>query len=129
MSDVPHDLKYSKTHEWVRIEEDGTATIGITDHAQDLLGDVVYVELPELQTTLHPGEECGVIESVKAAADLYSPVTGDVLAVNEELTEKPNLLNEQPYGDGWIFRVRLDNDAVLEDLLAPDEYEDYISEK
>jgi glycine cleavage system H protein len=129
MSDVPSNLKYSKTHEWVRVENDGTATIGITDHAQGLLGDVVYVELPELQTTLHVGEECGVIESVKAAADLYSPVTGDVVAVNEELTEKPNLLNEAPYGNGWIFRIRLENGAGLEDLLAADEYHDYMSEK
>jgi glycine cleavage system H protein len=129
MNDIPHDLKYSKTHEWARLEGDGTVTIGITDHAQDLLGDVVFVELPELQTTVHSGEECGVIESVKAAADLYSPVTGEVIEVNEELTDKPNLLNDHPYGDGWIFRVRLDDQAALDELLAPDEYQEFISEK
>jgi glycine cleavage system H protein len=127
MSDIPHDLKFSKTHEWVRLEANGIATVGITDHAQDLLGDVVYVELPELQTILHPEEECGVVESVKAAADLYSPVSGEVVAVNEELSAKPGLLNEQPYGEGWIFRVRLEDKEALADLLAPDEYEDYIS--
>lgn len=105
MSVIPENLKYTKTHEWARLEGDGTVTVGITDHAQSQLGDLVFVELPEVGTTVAAGKECAVVESVKAAADVYSPLTGEVLAVNEALTDSPELINEDPYGKGWLFRL------------------------
>lgn len=105
MSSVPKALKYSKTHEWVR-QDDDTLTIGITDHAQCMLGDLVYVELPEIENTYENGQECAVIESVKAAADVYCPVSGEIVEINELLLEHPELINEDPYGKGWLMRVR-----------------------
>lgn len=105
MSVIPENLKYTKTHEWARLEGDGTVTVGITDHAQSQLGDLVFVELPEVGTTVAAGRECAVVESVKAAADVYSPLNGKVLAVNEALTDSPELINEEPYGKGWLFRL------------------------
>lgn len=105
MSIIPDNLKYTKTHEWARLEGDGTVTVGITDHAQSQLGDLVFVELPEVGATVAAGKECAVVESVKAAADVYSPLTGEVLAVNEALTDSPELINEEPYGKGWLFRI------------------------
>lgn len=120
MSSIPKALKYSKTHEWVRKDED-ILTVGITDHAQSMLGDLVYVELPEIESTLEPGQECAVVESVKAAADIYSPIAGEVTEINEALLDNPELINADPYGKGWLFRLR-PFDAELEGLLNADEY-------
>lgn len=106
MSNVPEQLHYTKTHEWVRQESDGTIVMGITDHAQELLGDLVYVELPELGRTLEGRVELAVVESVKAAADVYSPVAGEVVAVNQALTDTPELINRDPYGAGWMVRIK-----------------------
>ena len=106
MSDVPQTLRYAETHEWVRQEEDGTVTMGITDHAQHLLGDLVFVELPEVGRTVTDSEEFAVVESVKAASDVYSPIAGEVLAVNEALEEEPELINKDAYGEGWMVKLR-----------------------
>ncbi len=119
----PADLKYTKTHEWLRDNGDGTVTVGITDHAQELLGDVVYVELPELETELTAEENCGVIESVKAASDLYAPLDGEVTEVNEALDGEPELINSAPFGEGWIFTMKLSNPADMDELLDADTYE------
>ena len=107
MSEIPADLKYVKSHEWVRLEDDGTATVGITDHAQEMLGDLVFVELPEIGQSITVGEECGVVESVKSASDIYSPVAGEIVAVNEELSDSPEKVNEAPYGEGWLYKIKL----------------------
>jgi glycine cleavage system H protein len=122
MSNVPGDLKYSKDHEWIRVEEDGTCTIGVTDHAQAALGDLVFVELPEVGATLAEGDACAVVESVKAASDVYSPLTGEVTAVNDGLTDAPELVNTDAYGEGWIYRMSLDSDGELEELMSAEEY-------
>ncbi|WP_428608655.1 glycine cleavage system protein GcvH [Sedimenticola sp.] len=122
MSNVPNDLKYAKSHEWVRDEEDGTVVIGITDHAQELLGDLVFVELPEVGDTVSAGSECAVVESVKAASDVYSPVSGEVVAVNESLVDAPETVNQDAFGDGWLFQVKLSAPAELDDLLDADAY-------
>lgn len=119
--EVPAELRYTSEDEWVR-EEDGEATVGITDFAQDQLGDVVYVELPEIGRALKQGETFGVIESVKAVSDLFSPVSGEVVARNEALAEHPELVNSAPYGDGWMMRVRLSDPAELDPLLTADAY-------
>ncbi len=120
MNSVPKFLQYSKTHEWVRRDED-VLTIGITDHAQTMLGDLVYVELPEIEANLESGQECAVVESVKAAADIYAPVSGEVVEINEALFETPQLINEDPYGKGWLFKVRpYDNDTPH--LLNSEQY-------
>ncbi|MHB1946527.1 MAG: glycine cleavage system protein GcvH [Gammaproteobacteria bacterium] len=120
MNAVPRNLKYSKSHEWVRQDED-VITVGITDHAQMLLGDLVYVELPELESSLESGQECAVVESVKAAADVYCPVSGEVVELNEAVLENPALVNEDPYGKGWLFRLRpFENDVKA--LLNADQY-------
>jgi glycine cleavage system H protein len=119
----PEDLKYTKSHEWIRDNGDGTVTIGITDHAQELLGDVVYVELPELETQFKTEENCGVIESVKAASDLYSPLDGEVTAVNEDLDGEPELINSAPFGEGWVFSMKLDSMDDLDSLLDANAYE------
>lgn len=122
MSDLPVELKYASSHEWVRLEGDGTAVIGITDHAQAALGDVVYVELPEEGADIDAGAEVAVVESVKAASDIYSPVTGAVIEINPVLEEQPEAINQSPYVDGWLFRVKLSNQNELEDMLDRDEY-------
>ena len=118
MSTIPADLKYSKSHEWVRREDDGSVTVGITDHAQDLLGDMVYVELPEPGRALKAGQECAVVESVKAASDVYSPIAGEVLTINEAIADSPELVNKDPYGEGWMMRIQpaaaSDEDALLD---------------
>jgi len=123
MSDIPGELKYSKSHEWVRVEGDDTVTVGITDHAQDLLGDMVFVELPEEGATVNAGDECAVVESVKAASDVYSPVSGEVVAVNADLSDAPETVNNDPYGDGWMFRVKLAAPDELQQLLSAKEYQ------
>ena len=124
-NDVPTELRYTKSHEWVRLEDDGTATVGITDHAQELLGDLVFVELPEVGTQVGAGAECAVVESVKAASDVYSPVTGEVIEVNEVLAESPETINGDAYEEGWIFRVRLADPAELEALMDADAYAEH----
>lgn len=123
MSEVPKELKYLATHEWVRDEGDGTATIGITDHAQESLGDVVFVELPEVGASLSAGEESGVVESVKAASDIYAPVTGEVIAVNDMLEDEPEAVNNSPYGDGWFYKIRMEDPSELDDLLDAEGYQ------
>lgn len=124
----PSDLKYTKTHEWVRDNGDGSVTIGITEHAQELLGDVVYVELPELETSLSAEENCGVIESVKAASDMYAPLDGEVTEVNEELDGEPELINSAPFGEGWIFSMKLVSADALDNLMDANEYEAFCQE-
>ena len=123
MSHTPTELKYASSHEWARLEEDGTVTVGISDHAQDALGDVVFVELPELGATLAAGDEAGVVESVKAASDIYSPVSGEVVAINEALEDAPETVNTDPYTDGWFFRVQITDPAELEGLLTAEDYD------
>lgn len=121
---IPKKLKYSRTHEWVR-QDDDVWTVGITHHAQTMLGDLVYVELPEPESNVENGHECAVVESVKAAADVYSPVSGEVIEINELLLENPQLINEDPYGKGWLFRVKpFESDAAqdIEKLLTADQY-------
>lgn len=129
MAKILSELKYAVTHEWARQDGDGLVTVGITDHAQDLLGDIVYVELPNLRTHLHVGDECGVVESVKAASDIYSPVAGEVVEVNQDLQTTPGLINEAPYHTGWILRIRLSNPEDYEKLLDAKEYEDKVQEE
>lgn len=126
MSDIPSNLRYAKTHEWIRLEDDGTAYVGITDHAQDAMGDLVYVQLPESGSPVSAGDEVGVVESVKAASDIYSPVDGEVIEVNALLEDAPETVNEDPYGRGWIFRLRVNDKAQLDELLSADEYQDQV---
>jgi glycine cleavage system H protein len=125
MSNVPSDLKYTKTHEWVRDEGDGIVTIGITDHAQELLGDLVFVELPEVGATLDVGGDCAVVESVKAASDVYAPLTGEVTEVNEELADAPEIINQDAYGDGWMFKLKLSDAGELDALLGAEAYTEH----
>ena len=122
MSEAPKDLKYTKSHEWVRTESDGSVTVGITDHAQELLGDLVFVEAPEPGTTIEAGTACATVESVKAASDVYAPVTGEIVAVNEDLADGPERVNESPYGDGWLFRIQPSDTAELDALMDAEEY-------
>lgn len=122
MSEIRKELKYLSSHEWARVEEDGTVTIGITDHAQDALGDVVFVDVPEVGSTVSVGEEAGVVESVKAASDIYTLVSGEVVAVNELLQDAPETVNSSPYDEGWFFRVRPEDLSELEDALDADDY-------
>lgn len=123
MSSIPANLRYAESHEWVLDNGDGTVTIGITDHAQEALGDVVFVELPEVGRSLEHNEEFGVIESVKAASDLYAPVAGEIVEVNEALEDAPESVNESPYEDGWIMKVRISDAAALDALLDADGYQ------
>lgn len=120
MSNIPQKLQYTKTHEWIRTDDE-YITIGITDHAQTMLGDLVYVELPELETSFDGGQECAVVESVKAAADIYCPLSAEIIEINDAVIENPQLINEDPYGKGWLFRVRA-HEKVPVDLLNADEY-------
>ncbi len=117
MSNLPADLRYTKSHEWTRDNGDGTVTVGITDHAQDALGDLVYVELPEAGKQVGAGEACAVVESVKAASDIYSPLAGEVIEANAVLGDAPETVNQDPYGDGWIFKLRLADPSALDGLL------------
>lgn len=122
MSEIPGDLKFMKSHEWARVEDDGLIRVGISDHAQGLLGDLVYVELPTVGDSVQAGNASAVVESVKAASDVYAPVSGEVVEVNAALADKPETINEDAYGEGWIFAVRPSNKDELEDLLDPDAY-------
>lgn len=128
MSNVPNDLKYTSSHEWVRPEEDGTVTVGISDHAQDSLGDLVFVETPEIDRAVEAGEACAVVESVKAASDIYAPLAGTVVDANSQLQDAPELVNTDPYGEGWIMRIRADDPDALEELMDADDYEHLITE-
>jgi len=122
MSNIPAELKYIASHEWLRLEDDGTITVGITDHAQDLLGDVVFVELPDVGDIIAVDDEISVVESVKAASDVYAPISGEVVAINEALEDDPEIINSDPYGEGWFFKMKPDI-ADYEALLSADEYE------
>ncbi len=122
MSEIPAELRYASSHEWARLDEDGTVTVGISDHAQESLGDVVYVEHPEIGQTVTAQTEAGVVESVKAASDIYAPISGTVIAINEGLEDSPETVNQDPYGDGWFFRIQPDDIKELEDLLDAEHY-------
>ncbi len=124
MSNIPEELRYVASHEWLRKEEDGTITVGITEHAQDLLGDIVFVELPEVGDELEADDEAGVVESVKAASDVYAPIAGEVVAINENLEDEPEVINSDPYGDGWFFRIKPTNPEDYDSLMTADEYKD-----
>lgn len=126
MSNIPAELKYTQSHEWVRVEDDGTLTVGISDHAQDALGDLVFVEVPDVGADLAAGDACAVVESVKAASDVYAPVAGEVVAVNEELADAPEAINEDPYQKGWLFKLK----GTLEgaELLDADAYAKFVAE-
>lgn len=123
MSNIPADLKYVASHEWLKLEDDGTITVGITDHAQDLLGDVVFVELPEVGREVSADEEIAVVESVKAASDVYAPIAGEIVEINDELVDSPELANEDPYGKAWFFKIKPANVADYDDLLSAEEYQ------
>ncbi len=128
MSHIPDDLKYSPAHTWVEVMDDGVIKVGITDHAQNELGDIVFVELPEQERTYTAGEECAVVESVKSASDIYCPVTGDIIEVNQELENTPESINSDPYGTGWIFILRPENEEDLDELIDADSYSELIEE-
>lgn len=128
MSELRDELKYLSSHEWARVEADGTVTVGITDHAQEALGDVVYVEAPEVGSEVTAGSEAGVVESVKAASDIFSPISGEVIAVNEQLEEAPETVNSSPYDDGWFFKVQPDELGELENALDSEAYKALIEE-
>jgi glycine cleavage system H protein len=122
MKNIPGDLKFLSSHEWARIESDGTVTIGISDHAQDLLGDVVFVELPEVGQTLDAESDAAIVESVKAASDVYSPISGEVQEVNSLLQDQPEIINSSPYEDGWFYKISPSNLDELDNLLSPEDY-------
>ncbi|MBL4574086.1 MAG: glycine cleavage system protein GcvH [Gammaproteobacteria bacterium] len=128
MSTYPDNLKYAATHEWVRLEEDGTATIGISNHAQDALGDIVFIELPEVGATIHAKDEVAVVESVKAASDVYSPISGEIIATNELLADAPETVNAVPYDDGWLYKIKISDEIELDELMDADAYSDHCEE-
>ena len=123
MSEVPSDLKYTRAHEWLRLEDDSVVTIGITDHAQAQLGDLVFVEVPETGSSLGAGDAAAVVESVKAASDVYAPLAGEVVGANEQLDESPELVNNDPFGEGWIYQLRVENPAARDELMSAADYE------
>lgn len=126
MSNTPSELKYASSHEWARLEGD-IVVVGITDHAQEALGDLVFVELPEVGDTVAAGDEAGVVESVKAASDIYAPVSGEVIAINTALEDTPELINSDPYGEGWMYKIRVSSVEELDDLLSSDEYDEQVA--
>ena len=126
MSDIPTDLKYTSEHEWVRREDSGTLVVGLTDYAQEQLGDLVYVDTPEVGASFAAGDVCAVVESVKAASDVYSPAGGEVVAVNDTLEESPEKISNDPYGEGWLFELTPEDPAEWEELLGPDQYEELL---
>lgn len=128
MSHIPDDLKYSPAHTWIEIMDDGLIKVGITDHAQNELGDIVFVELPEEERNYTAGEECAVVESVKSASDIYCPVTGDIVEINRDLENTPESINTDPYGTGWIFTLRPENEEDLDELIDADSYSELIEE-
>ena len=124
MKNIPGDLKFLSSHEWARVESDGTITIGISDHAQDLLGDIVFVELPEVGQTLDAETDAAIVESVKAASDVYSPLSGEVMEVNSLLEDQPEIINSSPYEDGWFYKLTPSDMSELDNLLSPEDYSD-----
>jgi glycine cleavage system H protein len=122
MSEIPAELLYTESHEWISVEQDGIVRIGITDHAQAALGDLVFVELPEVDANFGQGDACAVVESVKAASDIYAPVSGDIVDINDALEEDPELINQHPYGDGWLFTVKLSDEEELDGLMSAEAY-------
>jgi len=129
MSELPSELRVASSHEWARLEEDGSITVGITDHAQEALGDVVFVELPEVGDTLAAGGEAGVVESVKAASDIYAPVGGEVIAINDQLEDEPETVNSDPYNDGWLFKLQPTDTSELDALLSAEDYKTKCAEE
>lgn len=129
MSNVPQELRYTKTHEWISLNDDGSVTVGITDHAQHLLGDLVFVELPEVGDTFAEGDDCAVVESVKAASDSYCPLDGEITEHNEALSDTPELINHDPYSDGWIFKLKPDDAGAYDALMDADAYNELIAEE
>lgn len=128
MSNIPSELKYATSHEWVRNEGNGVVTVGITEHAQGLLGDMVFVELPEVGDTVSTGDDVAVAESVKAASDIYAPVTGEIVEVNEDLDDSPELVNSDAFGDGWLFKIKIEDEGELDSLLDAEGYANSIDE-
>ncbi len=128
MSEVPLELKYTSDHEWLRLEDDGSVVVGVTDHAQAALGELVFVELPEAGSEVVQGDACAVVESVKAASDVYAPVTGEIMGINENLGDAPEKVNQEPYGDGWMFRMRLADPDALDELLDAEAYQALLDE-
>jgi glycine cleavage system H protein len=122
MSDIPGDLKFLSSHEWVRVEVDGTVTVGISDHAQDLLGDIVFVELPEVGQSIDAESDAAIVESVKAASDVYSPLSGEVIEVNSLLEDQPEIINSSPYDDGWFYKMFPSDLSEIDNLLSPEDY-------
>lgn len=122
MSHVPENLKYTASHEWIRAEGDGIYCVGITDHAQELLGDMVFIDLPEVGMTVNSGDDCAVVESVKAASDIYAPIDGTIVSVNENLEFAPELANSEPYGEGWLFCIKASDESQVEELLDEADY-------
>lgn len=129
MSNIPKELRYASTHEWVRPEGDGIFTVGISEHAQDLLGDMVFVDLPDVGDQVSTGDDVAVAESVKAASDVYAPISGEIVEVNEGLEDSPELVNSDPYGDGWLFKIKADDPEEVEGLLDAEGYENSIDEE
>jgi glycine cleavage system H protein len=128
MSEVPANYLYTREHEWLKLEDDGSVTIGITDHAQEALGELVFVEVPEAGAQFSSGDACAVVESVKAASDIYCPVAGEVVAVNEDLADEPEKVNSSPYDDGWVFRLQPEDATVLDELMSAADYERFLTE-
>lgn len=128
MSEIPSELRYTQSHEWVRQEDDGSVTIGISDHAQELLGDLVFVELPEVGSTLAASDACCVVESVKAASDVYMPISGEVTEINETLVDAPEMINDSPFDDGWLFKIQPSDAQEIEDMMDADTYKAEIDE-
>jgi glycine cleavage system H protein len=128
MSEIPQDLHFSRTHEWLRLDGEGTYAVGITDYAQSQLGDLVFVELPDVNADVHAGDEIVVVESVKTAADVLSPISGNIIEVNEALANDPGRVNQDPYNDGWLFRIKASDEAELDDLLTAEAYEAEIND-
>jgi len=128
MSDIPSDLRYAESHEWVSQEEEGVVKVGISEHAQEQLGDLVFVELPEEGASFSRGDACAVVESVKAASDIYCPVSGEITVVNEALADTPEIVNNDSYGDGWLFSVKLDDPAELDGLMDAEAYREHLDE-
>jgi len=129
MSEVPGDLRYTKDHEWLRQLEDGTALTGITDHAQDALGDLVFVEVPTVGDKLSAGDACAVVESVKAASDVYCPVDAEIIEVNDVLADSPELINSDPYGEGWLMRIQPEDAGAVEALMSAQDYEQFLEDE
>jgi len=127
MSNIPVDLKYTKSHEWVRVNDDGSVTVGISDSAQDQLGDMVFIEVPEAGQTVTAAEACAVVESVKAASDVYAPVSGEIVEANESLADSPETVNQDAYGEGWIFRIQPSDAGELAALMDADAYEQFLA--